>query len=72
MDRQLTDSQSFNNMTSSEQESKVLFLQEKRKNLQLKKKKEPKPLRLPTLEFASQQHKLCYLGLPRVYQKLFI
>jgi hypothetical protein len=72
MDRALTDSQSFDKMTSSEQENKVLFLQEKRKNLQLKKKKEPKPLRLPSLEFKSQQHKLCYLGLPRIYQKLFI
>jgi len=70
-DRQLTESREFFSLTLEQQEEKVHFLREKRKNLQPRNKKTPKPIKLPSFEFVSQQHKLCFLSLPRIYQKLF-
>jgi len=74
MDKQLTRSPRFLEMTSEEQEAKVLFLQEKRKILQAGRKKAPKKkkvIKLPSFDFESQGHKMCFLSLPKVYQKLF-
>jgi hypothetical protein len=73
-DRQLTSAPLFLDCPKEEQEEWVLFLQEKRKILQAGRKKAPKKkkvIKLPSFEFTSQGHKLCYLGLPPVYQKLF-
>ena len=70
-DRQLTDSVDFLSANSFIQKEIVKNLREKRKNLQPRNKKTPKPIKLPAFEFISQQHKLCFLSLPRIYQKLF-
>lgn len=70
-DRQLTDSIDFLSTTSSIQKETVKNLREKRKNLQPRNKKTEKPIKLPKIKLVSRQHELCFLGLPRIYQKLF-
>lgn len=72
MNRPLTNSKSFVSLTTEEQQDKVMFLREKRHGLRIQKKKAQRPVKLPVVPFVSQEHKLCYLGLPKVYQKLFL
>ena len=71
MDRQLTDSIDFLSKTSLKQEEWVKNLREKRKNLQPRRKKSEVVIKLPKMPFRTRQHELCFLGLPRIYQKLF-
>jgi hypothetical protein len=70
-ERQLTDSRGFSSLSLEQQERHVKKLREKRKDLQPRNKKAEKPVKLPKLKLLSRQHELCYLGLPRIYQKLF-
>ena len=70
-DRQLTGSRDFLSLTEEESTQHVKNLREKRKNLQPRIKKSERPAKLPKTPLKSRQHELCYLGLPRIYQKLF-
>lgn len=72
MDRPFTDSKSFLSLTNEKQVEKIESLREKRRNLQIKKLKRQRKIKMPKLELISQTHKLFYLGLPPELRKLFI